>query len=128
MHEFGHIVNLFSMAYDKGSRIMGMIEERMGEAAFLDFMRVIYGRYQYRVLRVADFRRELEAYTGYSWDEFFRDWLYGPGLTDWAVEDVTVQPPPRCCKPDLLRWLQAPALARPGRTGSATPTARRASW
>ncbi len=105
MHEFGNIVNLFSMAYDKGSRVMGMIEERMGEAAFLDCMRGIYSRYQYRVLRVADFRRELEAYTGCSWDQFFRDWLYGPGLTDWAVDDVVVQPPPLCAKPDLCRWL-----------------------
>ena len=104
MHEFGNIVNLFSMAYDKGARVMGMIEERMGPAAFLDFMRVVYGRYQYRVLRVADFRRELEAYTGYSWDQFFHDWLYGPGLTDWAVESVTVQQPPLCQKPDLFPW------------------------
>jgi hypothetical protein len=102
MDKFGHIVNLFSMAYDKGSRVMGMIEERMGEAAFLDCMRGICNRYQYRVLRVADFRRELEAYTGYSWYEFFRDWLYGPGLTDWAVGDVTVEPPPMCCKPAFL--------------------------
>jgi Peptidase family M1 domain len=102
MDKFGHIVNLFSMAYDKGARVMGMIEERMGEAAFLDCMRGIYGRYQYRVLRVADFRRELEAYTGTSWRDFFRDWLYGPGLTDWAVDDVVVQPPPLCAKLDVL--------------------------
>ena len=102
MHEFGNIVNLFSMCYDKGSRVVGMIEERLGQAAFLDFMRIVYGRYQYRVLRVADFHRELEAYTGQSWGTFFHDWLYGPGLTDWAVEDVNVQGPPRCCKPAFL--------------------------
>ena len=77
----------FQYGYDKGSRVMGMVEERMGSAAFLDFMRIVYCRYQYRIFRVADFRRELEAYTGHSWDEFFRDWLYGPGLTDWAVEE-----------------------------------------
>ncbi len=106
MDKFGHIINLFSMAYDKGSRVMGMIEERMGEAAFLDCMRGIYGRYQYRVLRVADFRRELEAYTGYSWYEFFRDWLYGPGLTDWAVDGVTVTQPPLCREPELCCLLK----------------------
>ncbi len=120
MDKFGHIINLFSMAYDKGSRVMGMIEERMGEAAFLDCMRGIYGRYQYRIIRVADFRRELEAYTGYSWYEFFRDWLYGPGLTDWAVEDVTVQPSPLCCKPDLCCWLRRRRThAEPNQLGDA---------
>ena len=74
------------MTYDRGSKIVGMIEERLGEAAFLDFMRHVYGKYQFRILRVADFQRELEAYTGQSWEEFFQHWLYGTGVCDWAVE------------------------------------------
>src|SRR5205823_2772791 len=41
--------------------------------------------------RVADFQRELEAYTGRSWQEFFQDWLYGNGLCDWAIEKVSVK-------------------------------------
>jgi hypothetical protein len=90
MPRFGHIVNLFSMCYDKGSKIVGLIEDRLGEAAFLDFMRLLYARYQFRVLRVADFQRELEAYTGRSWEEFFQRWLYGGGFTDWSVETVSV--------------------------------------
>jgi hypothetical protein len=99
MEDFGHLVNLFSMCYDKGARIVGMIEDRLGPAAFLDFMHVVYARYQFRILRVADFRRELEAYTGYSWQEFFDAWLTGPGLTDWAVDTVAVQPPPLAAEP-----------------------------
>src|SRR5262249_33298784 len=108
MPQFGHVVNLFRMCYDKGARIVGLIEGRMGEAAFLDFMRGVVQRYSYRVLRVEDFRRELEAYTGHAWEGFFKDWLYGPGLTDWAVEKVDVQsaaapglwPWRRCRRPD----------------------------
>jgi hypothetical protein len=99
--QFDHLVNLFSMCYDKGARIVGMIEERMGPTAFLDFMRTVYCKYRFRILRVADFRQELEAYTGHSWEKFFADWLYGPGLCDWAVDKVVVQDPPcaarRCC-------------------------------
>src|SRR6516165_12764967 len=90
MEKFGHVVTLFSMCYDRGSKIVGIIEDRLGEAAFLDFMRRIYCRYYFRILRVADFQRELEAYTGQSWEKFFKDWLYGAGMTDWAVEKVTV--------------------------------------
>jgi hypothetical protein len=98
MEDFGHLVNLFSMCYDKGSRIVGMIEDRLGPTAFLDFMRIVYARYQFRIIRVADFQRELEAYTGYSWQEFFDAWLRGPGVTDWAVDTVRVQPPPFACE------------------------------
>ncbi len=91
--KFGHVVNLFSLCYDKGSRIVGTIEERLGEAAFCDFVGTVSCRYRYRILRVADFQRELEEYTGQSWDDFFRDWVYGPGLCDWRVEKVTVDDP-----------------------------------
>jgi hypothetical protein len=91
MPQFGHLVNLFNLCYDKGGRLVGMIEDRLGEPAFMDFIRVVVRRYRYRILRVADFRRELEIYTGHSWYEFFRDWLYGWGLSDWSVEKVHVR-------------------------------------
>jgi hypothetical protein len=86
--QFQHIANMFSMAYDKGSRVVGMIEYRLGQVAFLDFMRIIYRRYRYRILRVDDFQRELEAYTGQSWEVFFQRWLHGDGLSDWAIARV----------------------------------------
>jgi hypothetical protein len=88
--EFGNVVTLFSMTYDRGAKIFGMIEERIGEEAFYDFMKLVYSKYQFRILRVADYQRELEAYTGRSWDEFFRNWLYGVGMSDWALEEVKV--------------------------------------
>lgn len=89
--EFGHLVTLFSMCYDRGAKVLGMIEDRIGEAAFFDFMKRVYTKYQFRILRVADFQRELEEYTGQCWQEFFDHWLYGVGGTDWAVTDVTRQ-------------------------------------
>jgi len=92
MSKFGHLVNLSAMAYDRGSKVLGMIEERMGQAAFYDFMRHVYAKYQYHILLVADYRRELEAYTGRSWEQFFHEWLYGAGMTDWAVHQVRLEP------------------------------------
>src|SRR5262249_26793725 len=90
--KYGHLANLLGMCYDRGSRVVGMIEDRLGEAAFFDFMRLVYTRYQFRILRVADYQHELEAYTGHSWQEFFDRWLYGAGMSDWCVEKVRVQP------------------------------------
>jgi hypothetical protein len=92
MPKFSHLPNLSSMTYDRGGKIVGMIEARLGEAAMLDFMRTVYHKYAYRILRVADFQRELELYTGTSWAEFFHNWLYSPGMADWRLEKVTVEP------------------------------------
>jgi hypothetical protein len=107
MEKFGHLANLFNMIYDKGGRIVGMLEERLGEAAFLDFMRGVVKKYSFRILRVEDFRCELEKYTGHTWEQFFEDWLYGKGLSDWSVTKVTVEQAPKCvtetCRPCLLK-------------------------
>jgi hypothetical protein len=86
--QYGHLYGLFTGAYDRGSKVFGMIEDRLGEAAFLDFTRTLVGKYGWRVLRTAEFREELEAYTGRDWSEFFDRWVYGKGLTDWTVEEV----------------------------------------
>ena len=98
--KFGHLANLFSMCYDKGARIVGIIEERLHEDGFRSFMRHVFKKYKYRILRVADFQRELEAYTGDAngeWNRFFKEWLYGVGLSDWAVEKVEIHDRP-CAK------------------------------
>jgi hypothetical protein len=90
MPKYEHLVNLSASAYDRGSKVVGLIEERMGEQAFLDFTRHIYRTYQFRILRVADFQRELEAFTGHSWEEFFRYWVHTGGMCDWTVGKVEI--------------------------------------
>ncbi len=92
MPKFSHLPNLMSVCYDRGSKIVGMIEARLGPDCLLDFMRRVYRKYYFRILRVADFQRELELYTGTSWEEFFQGWLYKPGMTDWSLESVRVEP------------------------------------
>jgi hypothetical protein len=90
--KFGHVVTLFSMCYDKGGKIVGMIEDHLKtEAAFLDFLHIVTRKYAYGIIRVCDYQHELEAYTGRSWEEFFQNWLYKVGISDWCVEKVTLE-------------------------------------
>ena len=88
------VYGLFTGAYDRGSKVFGMIEDRLGEAAFLDFTRSLVSKYGWKILRTADLKRELEEYTGRDWSEFFDRWVYGKGVTDWEVKDVKVEPIP----------------------------------
>ncbi|MFL5329335.1 MAG: M1 family aminopeptidase [Gemmataceae bacterium] len=91
MDQYAHVYELFAGAYDRGSRLIMMIEDKLGETAFLDFTRIVVRKYSFRILRVADYQRELEEYTGRSWKEFFDQWAYGHGLTDWQVESVRLE-------------------------------------
>ena len=92
---FGHLYGLFSGAYDRGSRIFGLIESRMGEAAFFDFNRMLVKKYSFKVLSAAQLKEELVAYGGAAsrpmWDELYDRWVYGTGLVDWKVENVSVE-------------------------------------
>jgi hypothetical protein len=89
--KYGHIVDLYSMCYERGSKIVGMIEQQLGEPRFFEFMQRVYRRHAFGILRVAAFQRDLEEYTGASWDEFFRKWVYGKGLTDWCIDKVSIK-------------------------------------
>lgn len=87
-----HVYNLFFLVYDRGSKVVGMIHRRMGDDDFFGFMRMVYAKYRYRILFVNDYQRELEEYTGQSWQQFFDDWLRSPKVTDWKVASVQCKP------------------------------------
>lgn len=91
MDQYRHVGNLFSAAYDRGSKIVGLIEERLGEAAFLEFIHQLARKYHFRILRSEDLQKELETFTGKSWQDFFDRWLRKTGMTDWTVESVKVE-------------------------------------
>jgi hypothetical protein len=90
---YGHLVGLFSGAYDRGSKVFGMIEARLGPEA-KPFFREFVARHAFRVASVAGLKRELTAFTGPAsapqWDQLFDQWVTGGGLTDWKTDAVTV--------------------------------------
>jgi len=92
--EFGHIIRLFSGAYDRGSKTFELIETRMGEAAFMDFTRELMKKYAFCVISIEQYKAELIAYGGPQsegpWTELFRRWMYSEGLVDWSVDSVSV--------------------------------------
>ncbi|MBI1313246.1 BamA/TamA family outer membrane protein [bacterium] len=89
LDDLGHLYNLFFLVYDKGARVTGMIQHRMGRERFFAFMRHLYEQYRFRIMRAADIERELEAFTGESWKQFFDDWLRSDRSVDWDIGKVT---------------------------------------
>lgn len=90
LDEIGHLHNLFFLVYDRGARITGMIQKRMGREPFFEFMKHLYVNYRFRILTADVFQRELESWTGYSWEEFFQKWLRSVDASDWELADVEV--------------------------------------
>ncbi len=89
MKAMGDLGALFSLAYDRGGKVVEMIHNRLGPDRFFAFFRGIYHAYAWKTLRFADLKRELIAYDPEGdWETFLNGWLVEHGETDWAVDRV----------------------------------------
>ena len=87
----GNLGSLFSLAYDRGGKVVEMIHNRLGEERFFEFFRLVYHRYAFKTLRYEDFKRELIAFDPKGdWEKFLNGWLIEHNETDWSVEHVQV--------------------------------------
>lgn len=90
--EMKNLNTLFSLAYDRGGKVVQMIHNRLGEERFFAFFRQLYHSYAYRTIHVADLERELAAFDpDGGWPEFFQGWVHSHEETDWAVDTVRVE-------------------------------------
>ena len=89
LRSMGNLGSLFSLAYDRGGKVVEMIHNRMGPERFFAFFRKIYHDYAFKIFHYEDLKRELMAFDPAGhWDAFLEGWLIDHGETDWAVEDV----------------------------------------
>ena len=58
----GNLNALFSLAYDRGGKVVEMIHNRLGDDRFFAFFRKLYTDYAFKTLHYADFKRELAAF------------------------------------------------------------------
>src|SRR3989442_14793670 len=52
MEKYKSVIGLFAAVYDRGSKVVGTIEDRLGTVAFNEFMRRIYTKYYFRIITV----------------------------------------------------------------------------
>ena len=112
----GNLNTLFSLAYDRGGKVVGMIRNRLGSDRFFEFLRLIYKKYAWKTIRFEDFRRELIAFDpSGDWGAFLDHWLIEHGETDWAVDHVRVGPasPNSTARTVMIELRQAGKLAEP---------------
>ena len=89
----GNLNTLFSLAYDRGGKVVEMIHNRLGDVRFFAFFHKLYTDYSFKTLYYADFKRELIAFDPKGdWGRFLENWVEKHSETDWAVQHVQVGP------------------------------------
>ncbi len=71
--------------YEKGSRVLHMLRQIIGEDAFWRGMKLYTQRNQGREVITADFERALEEASGRSLARFFEQWTYKAGHPEFTV-------------------------------------------
>ena len=69
-----------AMTYQKGSWVLHMLRQRMGDDRFWAGIRDYYARHRNGSASTADFRRAMERASGLDLAPFFQQWLYRGGV------------------------------------------------
>lgn len=73
------------LAYEKGAWVLHMLKAQLGEDLFKKCVKLYLERNQYKSVVTEDFNRVLEEQTGRSFDRFFDQWVYKPGLPELNI-------------------------------------------
>ena len=74
-----------SHVYAKGSLILTMLREVLGEEGFWRSIRNYTNENKLKNVETTDLKKTIEMTTGQNLDWFFKQWLYGPGFPSYDV-------------------------------------------
>ena len=72
--------------YAKGSLILNMMRDILGEDAFLRGIQKYTRDNQYKNVETPDLKKAMEETTGQNLDWFFKEWVYEPGYPEFNVK------------------------------------------
>jgi aminopeptidase N len=82
--DLNQLLNLNS--YEKGSWILHMLRNRVGDEAFFQGIRDYYAKFKFGNALTIDFENAMEEASGIGLGTFFYQWLYRPGFPKLDVE------------------------------------------
>lgn len=75
-----------SHVYAKGSLILNMLKDVLGESLFWETVQYYTFENQYKNVETSDLHKAIEETTGQNLDWFFRQWVFTPGYPEFEVE------------------------------------------
>ncbi len=86
-HHFYESMDVFDgHIYAKGSLILNMIHDYLGEDSFWRFIKHYTKLNQYKNVETPDLKKSIEETTGQNMDWFFKQWVYEPGYPEYEVK------------------------------------------
>lgn len=67
------------VSYQKGSRVLHLLRNQIGDEAFFEAITLYLNRYRYQTVEVHQLRLAFEEVTGQDLNPFFNQWFFGKG-------------------------------------------------
>ncbi|MCF7796264.1 MAG: M1 family metallopeptidase [Lentisphaeria bacterium] len=90
--DFIHDESYRRNVYTKAGLMLSVLKDYLGEARFLQGMRLYYDRFALKHPSTPDFIKAMEDASGEDLDWFFEQWLLTPGYVDYALDGYKVKP------------------------------------
>jgi hypothetical protein len=74
--------------YVRAKLVLAGIERQIGREQMLRVLKTYFDRWKFAHPATSDFQAVLESVTKTSWADFFRQFVYGGSMTDYAVERI----------------------------------------
>ncbi|MBD2860389.1 M1 family metallopeptidase [Paenibacillus oceani] len=78
--------------YTRAKLVLAGIEKQIGQKTMLRVMKTYFDRWKFKHPTTSDFQAVLESVTKTSWAEYFDQFVYGGGMTDYSIEHVQMRP------------------------------------
>ena len=86
-HSFYESMDVFDgHIYAKGSLILNMMQDYLGDDAFWRAIQHYTRLNQYKNVETEDLKKAIEEITGQNMDWFFKQWIYEPGFPEYDVK------------------------------------------
>ncbi|UPK67828.1 M1 family metallopeptidase [Chitinophaga filiformis] len=72
-------------SYQKGGWVLHMLRRQVGDSLFWKGIRSYFATYGGHNANTSDFRKVMEKESGQNLDDFFRQWLYMPGMPELSI-------------------------------------------
>lgn len=92
--EMSNLNTLFSLAYDRGGKVVDMINNRLGDDRYFAFLQTLYRQNAFGILHYEELKQSLDAFDpNNAWPARLDAWLVQQADTDWEMQSVEVVKP-----------------------------------
>ncbi|MOA08294.1 hypothetical protein D3C78_1280490 [compost metagenome] len=116
--KYGSGDNYMKNVYYRGKLILLDMEQQVGSKGMKRILHTYSQKFRFKHPTTAEFQKVVEQTTGRSWKSYFKQYIYGDKMADFAVDQITVN---RITRKEKVLYESVVDISRLGATSPKVP-------